>query len=717
MGPLLLVLSLAAPPGADTLPPFADSVTRRVVEHAIARQQDQDTLVSDYTARLHYRLTVAFGRRRWARIPPFGVEEQDATVHWQRPNDIRVDLLGERSLSRSPDADINSGFDRPWFLPRALSDSVRILNSDFPARAALHPFAPDGPSWYRYAVTDSVRIGDGRGQLITLLGITVVPRREGLALVAGTIWVDEGTWDVVRFSFRFVGTGLWSVPDHPTHADSLEAERDDRLADRILTVDVDLEYGLQDRRFWMPFRQTLSGQVVIPYIGDLVIPFSVSTTFDDYEINSGRTIAFALSLPDTTAVDSAGHHEHQDRTTRSDSTGRRDIAGRYDGGGRYEMHVPPRDSLRAYAGWTDPLVLDRPGDERADLAQVERQLADLAETLPRQMTGAPGPGLALEHLADAFRYERVQGLALGFGWKAPIPGVRYTSVYGAARYGFSDDRITGRVELIRESPVGRWTLRGYREVTPVDRAFPAGALANSVNALFTAHDAADWMLVQGGELRYETSLGVGVDLSVAGRVDDERSAPTRARSAVNDLLGGDGRFPADPPVSEGIFGGATVRLGVHRGSSEWMAGADVLAGAAGQTAKVFGEWRAPLWSARLAPVLTLRGGIATAHPLPQVAFRVGGPWTARAFGYGSAVGAAFWASQVDLPLARGAIRPVAFADAAQAGTLDGIPTGPVLADAGLGLSILGGAVRFDLGQPLTGSAHGPRFDIVFGGAR
>lgn len=717
MGALLLALLLAAPPGADTLPPFADAATSRVVAHAIARQSDQDTLVSDYSARLHYRLSVAFGRRRWARIPAFGVEEQDALVHWQRPNDIRVDVLGQRERSRSPDADISSGFDRPWFIPRALGDSVRILDSDFPARAALHPFAPDGPAWYRYALTDSVRVGDGRGGMITLLGITVVPRRDGPALVAGTIWVDEASWDVVRFSFRFVGTGLWAVPEHPTHTDSSDAIRDNRWANRILTVDVDLEYALEDRRYWMPYRQVLSGQVVIPFVGDIVIPFTVSTTFDDYAINTGRTITFALALPDTSTAGVHSSGADSDRTEIRDSTGRRDVAGRLEGGGRYELHVPPRDSLKAYAGWTDSLVLDRADDQRADLLQIQHQLADLAEDLPREMTGAPGAGPTLEHLADAFRYERVQGLALGYGWKAPIPGVRFTSVYGAARYGFSDSRITGRVELIRESPVGRWTLRGYREVAPVERAFPPGDLANSVDALFTAHDAADWALVQGGELRYETSVAMGTDLSLAGRVDDERSVSTRARSAVNDLLGGDGRFQRTPPVAEGVFGGVTARLDIRRGAARWMAGADILAGGAGATAKVFGEWRAPLWSAARAPALTLRGGIATAHPLPQSAFRIGGPWTARGFTYGSALGAAFWAAQLDLPLARGAVRPVAFADAAEAGALDGVLRAPVLADAGLGLSFLGGAVRFDLSQPLTGSAHGPRFDIVFGAAR
>lgn len=718
MGALLLSLALFAAPALrpDTLPPFADSATRAVVLRAQARQRSQDTLVTDYTAHLHYRMSFALGRRRWARIPPFGVAEQDAVVHWQRPNDLRVDVLGRRAVSRSRDADLSAGFDRPWFVPRALGDSVRILGSDFPSRAALHPFAADGPEWYRYALTDSMRISAPDGRLITLLGITVTPRREAPALVAGVIWVDAATADVVRFSFRYVGTGLWVTPDGATHEDSVDAERGNRWANRILTVDADLEYALVSGVHWMPFRQTISGQAVIPFVGDLVVPFTVSTTFDDYEVNTGARLTFSIPLDDTTAADSAVRRARE-RTREADSTGARNYAGRLEGGGRYELHVAPRDSLKAYAGWRDSLVLDRRGDDRADLRQVEADLAALTEDLPGAMTGRPGFGFAYERLADLFRYNRVSGFAPGFGVRAPVPGVPFTSAFATARYGFTDRRITGRVDLVREAPSGRLTLSGYRELAPVDRGFPAGLLANSVNALFTAHDAADWTLAEGGSLRYETSVARGLELTLAARGERLTSVGGDARSAVNDFLGGDGRFQPNPAVTDGEFGGATVLLEGRSGGVRWMAGMDGIAGRAGATAKVFGEWRAPLPVGRAQPALTLRGGITTGDPLPQEAFRLGGPWTVRALPYGTVTGQAFWAAQLDVPLHRGPVRPVLFADLGQAGPAASVFRGRVYSGVGAGLSILGGAIRFDLSQPIGPDAGGVRFDLVFGGAR
>lgn len=720
MDPRLLVLLFTAAPRADTLPPFADAATRAVVERAMARQASQDTLVFDYSARLHNRMTLAFGHRRWARIPAFAVGEQDAVVHWQRPNDIQVQVLGERSRSRWPDADISGGFDRPWFVPRALGDSIRLLGSDFPERAALHPFSPDGPAWYRYALVDSTRIRDARGRDITLLGVEVTPRKEGLALVAGEIWVDRGTWDVVRFSFRFVGTGLWSVPHGKSRKDSTDAERDNRIANRILSVDADLEYALEDGKYWMPFRQTLSGQVLIPFLDDLVVPFSVTTSFDDYALNRGIKLAFTLPLDDslasdTMAGDSATRRRHPHRM--DDSLGARAYAGHLEGGGRYEVRIPPRDSLKGYGGWTDSLVLDAAGDDRADLRQIESRLAAMSERLPRSMTGVPGTGFALEHLADAFRYDRVEGLALGFGWRTPVPGVPFTSVYGAAHYGISDDWITGRVDLVREAPSGRWTFSGYREVAPVDQVFAPKLLGNSINALLAAHDDADWMLAEGGSARYEASAGPGGEVALDVGVERETSVVTAAHSAVNDFLGGNGQFPSNPGVAGGTFGVASAAFRVHRGAAHWMAGADLRAGSPGTTGRVFGEWGAPLWGAAWAPALTLRGGVTTGSPLPQSAFRVGGPWTERAYSYGTAAGAAFWSVQLDAPLARGPVRPVAFVDAAQAGSVSGLLPGPVFTGAGVGLSILGGAIRLDLSQPLAPDGRGPRFDIAFGGSR
>src|SRR5688572_23955511 len=97
---VLLAVALQAPP--DTIrTTYANPATRALVVRAAERHRAQDTLVSDYRARIRYRLTVSLGRRRWGGATTAAVEEQDAAVAWQRPNDLRVDVLGRRYRSRS----------------------------------------------------------------------------------------------------------------------------------------------------------------------------------------------------------------------------------------------------------------------------------------------------------------------------------------------------------------------------------------------------------------------------------------------------------------------------------------------------------------------------------------------------------------------------------------------------------------------------------------
>ena len=129
---LTALLALAAPLQAQQTDStaYASPATRRLVERALARRQEADTVVRDYRARLRYRLSASLGRRRWARTPTLGVEEQDALVQWQLPNDLRVDVLGRRSRMRSEEGDFRTIFARPWFVPRSVGDSVRITMDD-----------------------------------------------------------------------------------------------------------------------------------------------------------------------------------------------------------------------------------------------------------------------------------------------------------------------------------------------------------------------------------------------------------------------------------------------------------------------------------------------------------------------------------------------------------------------------------------------------------
>ena len=720
---LLLALTLAVQ-APDTLP-YATEATRGLIERAIARHASGDTEVRDYSGRFRYRLSFGLGRRRWAQVPNAAVEEQEGTVQWVAPNDVRVDILGRRQQSRSREMTLTSNFDQPWFIPRGLGDSIRVFGNEVPKQAALHPLAADGPAWYRYRLTDSIQISTNDGNRLKLLGVEVMPTRTGTSLVAGRLWLDGATADLVRFSFRFVGTALWISPDEDTEGDSAQARRLNRIANRILTVDADLEYALQEQKYWMPYRQVVAGRVEIPWFGELVIPFEARTTFDDYVINTGRPIVFNIPLPDSVvdpdsirAIARARRDSLREVRRRRDGgelpEGElpRDDAGRW-ADGRYEIHRAPGDSLKAYAAWGDSLVLgDDPIADRRIL-EVQSDLERMAVRLPNELTERRTHGFTWERILEAIRYNRVQGFVPGLGYEITLPGDGFTSLRGEARYGLSDERLVGGLTLRREAPGARWTLRGYREVSTNDPFSRANRLGNSLNGLFVGHDDADYHLSHGVRLTREGAPRTGLELTTSLLVERETSVRREARSWLNDALGGTGRFPPNPPVAEGTYGGAAVQLDGLSGRVRWSLAADVLANEERATGRSYGRVSIPLLRGVRIPTVTLRGGLATARPLVQQAFRLGGNGTVRGFDYGTRGGRAFWAAQLDWPLSRGLVQPVIFADAGQAGNLgDAGADGSLIAGGGAGLSFLGGVLRFDFSHPFTAGGSGLRFDLV-----
>ncbi|MEP6689036.1 MAG: hypothetical protein ABJC36_11875 [Gemmatimonadales bacterium] len=728
MGANLLILLLSAAPlqtpQPDSTSPYSSPAVQHLVERAMARRRASDSLVHDYQATIRYRLSVGVGRRVWSRVPASAVEEQVARVQWQVPNDLRVDVIGRRFRSRSSTFQLSSVWDRPWFVPRGVDDSVRIFSNDFPATGALHPLAAAGPAWYRYAMTGQLTVTPAQGGALRLLRVEVTPRRPGPALVAGQMWIDSATAEVVRFTFRYLGTALWvRAEDGPRGPDSAKARRLNRLANRIVSIDADLEYGLQEGRYWMPYRQVLAGRVRLPVVSDVVIPFQATTTFDNYAINGGPPIAFDIVLPDTTGLtrdslralrrareDSLQAERRGQKGEMADSLRAWDYANRWSGG-RYELHRPPNAILDRYDAWPDSLSLDADPSEARRLREAEEGLARLSEALPDSVTGRTGHGFGYERLSDMLRYDRVQGLSIGLGYRVRAPGLRFADIYGTVRYGLSDDRVTGRLSLVRDAPGGRFTLSGYRDVADVDPFGFGRTVGNTLNGLFAAHDNADYVLAEGGAAGYETSLSTGLDLFVSARVERQSSVGREAKSEVNDFLGGDGLFPPNPPVVEGTFAGGSLRV-AHLAGLRWSLTADVLAGESRTTGRLFGDLRGSIGDARGA-TLRLKAGVATSPTLPQMAFRLGGLGTVRGFEYGERRGQAFWAAQLDVAPIAGRLRPVAFVDVGQAERPADLFSSKVLAGAGVGVSIFHGALRFDLSHPLTPDTGGKvRFDIV-----
>jgi hypothetical protein len=328
----------------------------------------------------------------------------------------------------------------------------------------------------------------------------------------------------------------------------------------------------------------------------------------------------------------------------------------------------------------------------------------------------PTPGLAFERLSDLLQYNRVQGLSLGLGYRLPVPGLGLTAVYGTVRYGFSDERVTGRLSLVRDSRETRLAISGYHDLTDLDPFSRGRSFTNTFNSLLAAHDNGDYALSDGGAGTVELSIARALDLSLTARIEHQYSTAQVARSAINDFFGGSGRFPPNPSIKEGVFGAVVARLsGVRR--VRWNLAMDVLGGAGQTTARLYGDVRRSFgWRQEI--TIEIEGGAGTEPALPQTLFRVGGLHTVRGFEYGTVRAPAFWAAQLDLAPVGGRFRPVLFIDAGQGGRPGALFSSGVLVGGGVGLSLFHGLVRLDFSRPISPDVGGKvRFDLVFLGVR
>lgn len=721
--PFLTLFALLGAPTPDTAT-YADRATNQLVARAMLRHAARDTTVRDYRAKLRYRLSFGLGKRRWADVPAIAAEEQEGTIAWQLPNDLRVDLLGRRSASRMEGVNLASSFGRPWFVPRTLGDSIRVFGSETPDRAAPHPLAAGADRHYRYAAGDSLTISAG-GRRITIRSVTITPKSSGGAYVAGRLWLDVGSGDVARFTFRFVGTDLWAAPDSETSSDSAEARRTNRFVSRILQLDADLEYGLQDRQHWMPFRQVLSGRVTVPFGANVIVPFEATTTFDDYAINGGTPIVFDAPFRDTTraladtSAAADGRRAARDtlraerRAGVADSLGARDRTGYLSRGGRYQIHRPPADSLRAYDQWGDSLDLKGTDADRARIREAVSDLATMTERLPPEMTGRAGAGIAWERVGEMIRYNRVQGTTLSATGRARAP-LAFTDLQATVRFGFADQRLMARIAAVRDAPRGRTTLAFARDLIDLDPFARGLSFSNSLRAMLTGHDDGDYVLAAGARVTHESSLGLGTELTLGASLEDHESVSRTARAGVPRIFGSDGRFPGNPEVREGVAFGVQARIDRFTFGSRWTAVVDAMSVAGEAGIRAAGEVRMPRVITR-AVTARIKVGVASTDAIPQLALRAGGINTVRGFDFGTTRGDAAWAAQFDIMSpGRGMFKPFAFADAGQAGRIAAFGDAPLLAGAGAGVSILQGIVRAELSHPITTRhGNGLRFDLVF----
>jgi hypothetical protein len=706
---------------------FRDSATAAVVARARQRHVAADSALSDYQARIETRLEMVASRSRFSRAMPLVVHQTAAQVTWRAPNDLVVAVLGARSAlpvlrvleawghdtqRRETGEDVRRDLepevwlDRPWFVPRALGDSIRLMG--VPDLAALHPLAPGATRYYRYAITDSVVL-EVAGRRVRAVAIRVEPKRSGPSLVAGDMWVDAERGDVVRLRVLFLGEYVWERPAGATARDSAEARAENARAARYVSAEADLEYALHEGGFWMPYRQGVAVTLQVPWLLSLSASIRAVTWFRDYQLNTGAAVAFGV--PDSVLGERSRRRSARVCTgcaQGSSGTARERAALGYRraglwAGGRWEVAVPPADSLSRYA-WPEPLVADADPSIEAWLLQSAAELEKLENQLPGAWVGRRRLGWAWERLGDAFRFNRVQGPTLG-GGLVLRPAQPFVALAGSLGFGFADHRLSGSLAWRYDGPEGLVELVGFREVQAVE-PWSKSAFGGSLNAVISGHDDADYYLATGGGVEVIPNRGLLRHSRVRLSVQREQSVVTRAGSALNRALGGDGQFPPNPAIAAGDY----LRLSVSRsqglGPLQWSSAGDLWYRGDAIAGRLWARGRLALRVAGRA--VTFRGTLqaAAGDSLPQAWPRVGGAATVRGYDYGTRWSRAAWAGQLDVHLRRrGLLVPVVFLDVG-----DGVPSRNPLVGVGAGVAVLGGILRLDLSRGLNPSAP-VRFDL------
>jgi len=724
---LAAILFGGAPQLPDTAT-FRDAATAELYARARVRHIRQDSLVRNYRALVRMRLEASAGRSRFARQTTLIAHESVAEIAWQQPNDLQVHVLGSRAVvpllriiqgfGGDVDEDVERDLrrdlvpDRPWFIPRALGDSIRLMS--VPEHAALHPMADGATAFYRFAITDSVLLVLP-DRSIRAYKMHVEPKRLGAALVAGDMWIDAESADVVRFGMVFLGDYVWSDPTGNTAADSAEARKESTTAAKYLSVEAMVEYALVDRQYWMPYRQLLAITAEIPWFVNVSIPAMAVTTFSDYRVNDNPPLSFALPR-DSLIAEEEDHRVTRVRTAdgagfEPDSIAGQDLraergyvrAGAWHDG-RWEMDIPPADSLEAFP-WEAKLATVEDPDEERRVRETFAELSALAEDLPSDLTGRKIFGLGWEQAADIVRFNRVQGLSVGLGVKLR-PGPAFTTLLLTGRFGFSDLRPTGSATWRRDGPVGRFDLAGYHTVREAEPWTHGLGVGSSVNALFVAHDYADYYLASGGALAYTWNYGPLRNVELRLGSEHHAIMEVATTSAIADIWG-DGTFPDNPAVAEGWFFRGSLSRDDRIGVVRIGPGVEVLAGGPGTGVRAWASAQTAFTILGLGGTVQARAAITRGDSLPQLDLRLGGPQTVRGYDYGVRSGRELWSAQLDLALVRSRlIAPVVFFDIGD--TFDADP----LIGTGAGLSFLNGLVRLNLAKGLRPSDK-VRFDLLF----
>jgi hypothetical protein len=375
-------------------------------------------------------------------------------------------------------------------------DLIRIGDGD-EVSDVPHPAAPRGPGFYDYRLADSLTIRvPGAGEPVRVYRLDVRPKDGSQHALVGAIYVDQRQGDIVRMEFTFTRSSYV-----------------DRQLDYI---NISLENGLWKGRFWLPNRQQVEIRRQLPELGFPAGGVIRGTmTVNGYRFNQG--------LPDW----------------------------RFQGP---RVVAVPMTQARGFAfeqGIDAELREQGIGPER-ELGEVRREAAELIRE--HALSGLPATRLDVPAASTIARYDRAEGLAVGFGVRSSPREQVVLGLYGGWAFGPMHPLARGDAALTK--PGFRLSGSGYLD-QPRDIAVGGPVISGAMNTLSSAlagRDYSDLFYASGARLDLQRPAFAGWTGTFTARAEDQRSASLQTgQSAFGD-------FRPVRPIDDGVMLGGAVSL-------------------------------------------------------------------------------------------------------------------------------------------------------------
>jgi hypothetical protein len=696
---LLLVLHPHPPaPDAPVSDTFGDADVRSLVEAAREARGRAEEGLESFDGRMWERIYVGFDAVGFRRERGLYTQERVARIRWEREGERTVRWEAARrdvpvaGLSSDDSESMARGLVRslaregppPPLLFEPGSDRL-IFGSD---EWALHPLSDTAGLHYRYTSGDTLRIvlpEDGRA--LTLAEVRVEPRRPEFRLLAASLWFDLATATLVRSVYRPSRPFDLELEDPDGASEVPRLLRPVRAEIRLVSVD----HSLQDFRWWIPRRFSFEGE---GQVGRLArFPVTMEWTVSQVLVNE--------DAPDDLVPDPLPEGWTLRREDRPDADGE-------EGDEEVDASATPTLVVVVPTGGelaVGPGLSGRAGngleafrtEELREMELAVRQLFPPAVTLrPTLQWGLQG-GLT--------RFNRVEGLASGVTARMDLP--RGRELQGEVRTGIAALPPTGQVAVRSGVPGDRLTLAVYRRLVGSSEWEDPHTLSSSLSSLVLGDGPVPLHRALGGEVVWDRQAG---RITRRTRLFAERHGSAETGTDFH-LLGIFSHRPVSPvpPVEPGDFIGLEV---AHRWHSDvdprtmrFFMGSH-LEGAVGSLdylrVRANGGMTVPLGDGWGSAVELAAGWGSSRLPL-QRSFFPGGPEGYRGGRVGERLGKSFWLMRAEVGRGLPGARVVAFGDMLRLDPFGtGSPSGADMA-AGVGLSLLDGLVRFDVGRRVSGA--------------